>query len=101
MPIITEGYMEAIKSPTALCSSSTNNIDCTYARFIYTLMSSHYINGTGCINKKIRSIMPQSVNKKVLGELYKYPHLQVWMSENEIDKFLITYFKKFNIIKSV
>lgn len=45
--------------------------------------------------------MPQSVNKKVLGELYKYPHLQVWMSENEIDKFLITYFKKFNIIKSV
>lgn len=62
-------------------------------------MSSHYINGTGCINKKIRSIVPQSTNRKILHELYKYPHMQVWMSETEINKFLETYFPKYKILK--
>ncbi|XP_077289010.1 uncharacterized protein LOC143913217 [Arctopsyche grandis] len=93
IPILTEGYLKTIRSPMAVCSSSTNNIDCSYARFIYTLMSSDYINGSGCINRKVRCILPLGINRKLLVELSKNPLLAVWIWENQIDKLISNLFR--------
>ncbi|XP_049873313.1 uncharacterized protein LOC126371909 [Pectinophora gossypiella] len=85
VPIVTAGYIQEIRSHNPTMPSTSDNLDCKYVNFIYNLIINHYIHASGCMNMKVRSVLPQdSVN--VLRDITMYPDLMPWTFENDFDE---------------
>ncbi|VVD04692.1 unnamed protein product [Leptidea sinapis] len=95
VPIITTGYLEIIKSHAPQVPSSNDNLDYKYVNFIYNLIVNHYIHATGCLNEKVRSVLPQDANVDVLRSISMYPDLMPWTYETNFDE----HFKSFLFIE--
>lgn len=91
MPILTNGYMNIIKEPRQQCPSFIDNVDCVYARFLYTLMSTDYINGSGCLNRKVRAVVPKG--STVPSDLHLFTMFVTWSHQRDIDKLIKSMFK--------
>lgn len=86
IPIITSGYLDEIKSHDPIASNTTDNLDHKYVNFIYNLIVNNYIYATGCLNKKVRSVMPQNANLDLFSRLSMYPDLMPWTYEMNFDE---------------
>lgn len=94
MPIITTGYLERIKSHSPQVPSTNDNLDFKYVNFIYNLIISHYIHATGCLNEKVRSVLPSNADVDVLREITMYPDLLPWTYETSFDDNFKAFLKK-------
>ncbi|KAL4707806.1 hypothetical protein ACJJTC_001752 [Scirpophaga incertulas] len=82
VPIITSGYLNEIRSSSNSHIPNVNdNLDYKYVNFIYTLIVNHYIHATGCLNKKVRTVLPQKVDVDVFKRISMYPDLMPWTYE--------------------
>ncbi|CAB3236741.1 unnamed protein product [Arctia plantaginis] len=86
IPIITTGYLDEIKSHDPIASNTTDNLDHKYVNFIYNLIVNNYIYATGCLNKKVRSVMPQNASLDLFNRLSMYPDLMPWTYEMNFDE---------------
>ncbi|XP_032517623.1 uncharacterized protein LOC116770313 [Danaus plexippus] len=94
VPIITTGYLERIKSHSPQVPSTNDNLDFKYVNFIYNLIISHYIHATGCLNEKVRSVLPSNADVDVLREITMYPDLLPWTYETSFDDNFKAFLKK-------
>lgn len=86
VPIITSGYLQEIKSHSSSVPNTSDNLDSKYVNFIYNLIINHYIHASGCMNKKVRSVLPKNVNVDVLRSVTLYPDLMPWTFETNFDQ---------------
>ncbi|KAM3965190.1 uncharacterized protein ACR2FA_000580 [Aphomia sociella] len=86
VPIITSGYLEEIKSNNSGTINTTDNLDLKYVNFIYKLIVNHYIHASGCLNKKVRTVLPQNVDNEVFTNISMYPELMPWTFETRFDE---------------
>ncbi|XP_053609868.1 uncharacterized protein LOC128674906 [Plodia interpunctella] len=86
VPIVTPGYLQEIRSNNPAMPNTTDNLDFKYVNFIYSLIVSHYIHATGCLNKKVRTVLPQNVDRQVFGRISMYPDLMPWTYEKKFDE---------------
>ncbi|XP_047511198.1 uncharacterized protein LOC125053725 [Pieris napi] len=93
VPIITTGYLSRIKSYTPLEPTTDDNLDFKYVNFIYNLIVNYYIHASGCINEKVRSVLPQNVNVDVLRDISMYPDLMPWTYETNFDEHFKAFLK--------
>ncbi|XP_045498382.1 uncharacterized protein LOC123696319 [Colias croceus] len=94
VPIITTGYLNRIKSHTPEAPSTNDNLDFKYVNFIYNLIINYYIHATGCLNEKVRSVLPQNANVDVLRDISMYPDLLPWTYETNFDEHFKAFLKK-------
>ncbi|XP_075978030.1 uncharacterized protein LOC142977821 [Anticarsia gemmatalis] len=94
IPIITSGYLDEIKSHNPIVSNTSDNMDHKYVNFIYNLIVNQYIYATGCLNKKVRSVMPQNANMDLFSRLHMYPDLMPWTYEVNFDDQFKAFLKK-------
>lgn len=97
VPIITPGYLEAIKKHTPNLPNMMDNLDYKYVHFIYMLIVNHYIHLTGCLNKKVRSVIPQNLGESmfnIMMEITMYPDLMPWTNEELFDETFQAFLKK-------
>lgn len=94
IPIITNDYLEVIKSHDPIVSNTSDNMDHKYVNFIYNLIVNHYIYATGCLNKKVRSVMPQNASVDLFSRLSMYPDLTPWTYEIYFDEQFQAFLKK-------
>ncbi|CAH2980964.1 unnamed protein product [Chilo suppressalis] len=86
VPIITSGYLSAIRSCNASDPHVTDNLDYKYVNFIYSLIVNHYIHATGCLNKKVRTVLPQQVDVDVFRHISMYPDLMPMTHESKFNE---------------
>ncbi|XP_014357593.2 uncharacterized protein LOC106710120 [Papilio machaon] len=86
VPIITTGYLNEIRSHTPRVQNTIDNLDFKYASFIYKLIINHYIHASGCLNEKVRSVLPQNAEVNVLTDIRMYPDLTPWTYEENFDE---------------
>ncbi|CAG4969563.1 unnamed protein product [Parnassius apollo] len=86
VPIITTGYLNEINSHTPRVPSTNDNLDFKYVNFIYKLIVNHYIHVSGCLNQKVRSVLPQNAEVNVLRDITMYPDLMPWTYETNFDE---------------
>ncbi|XP_068633208.1 uncharacterized protein [Battus philenor] len=86
VPVITTGYLNEIKSHTARVPSTNDNLDFKYVNFIYNLIVNHYVHASGCLNQKVRSVLPQNAEVNVLRDITMYPDLMPWTYEANFDE---------------
>ncbi|XP_060803152.1 uncharacterized protein LOC106129264 [Amyelois transitella] len=86
VPIITPGYLQEIRSNNPNTPSTTDNLDFKYVNFIYSLIVNYYIHATGCLNKKVRTVLPQNFDREVLTRISMYPDLMPWTYETKFDE---------------
>ncbi|XP_072949084.1 uncharacterized protein [Epargyreus clarus] len=94
VPIITSGYINQIRSHTPQVPSTNDNLDFKYVNFIYNLIVNHYIHATGCLNEKVRSVLPLNANVDVLREITMYPDLLPWTYEGNFDEHFKAFLSK-------
>ncbi|CAH0691741.1 unnamed protein product [Spodoptera exigua] len=85
IPIITPGYLEEIKSHNPTVPNTSDNLDHKYVNFIYNLIVNNYIHASGCLNKKVRSVLPQNANVDLFRQITMYPDLMPWTYETNFD----------------
>lgn len=98
VPIITSGYLNEIKSNRPGALNTTDNLDFKYANFIYKLIVNHYIHASGCLNKKVRTVLPQNVDREVFTNISMYPELMPWTFETKFDEQFKAFLKADHII---
>lgn len=88
MPIITNEYVKAINS----CTNKVEDMlhaDNRYVKYIYTLMSSHYVMN-GCKNFKVRGLLSDDAHSLVnTHHLMEHPLLQIWFTYSDIDEVIV------------
>lgn len=94
VPIITSGYLSEIKSNNSNVPNTTENLDHKYVSFIYNLIVNNYIHASGCLNKKVRSVLPQNANVDVIKSIIMYPDLLPWTYETNFDEQFQAFLKK-------
>ncbi|CAD0201448.1 unnamed protein product [Chrysodeixis includens] len=94
IPIITTGYLDEINSHNPTVPNTSDNLDHKYANFIYNLIVNHYIYATGCLNKKVRSVLPQNANVDLFRRIVLYPDLMPWTYETNFDEQFKAFLKK-------
>ncbi|XP_045448114.1 uncharacterized protein LOC123656478 [Melitaea cinxia] len=94
VPIITSGYLHRIKSHQPQVPSTNDNLDYKYVNYIYNLIINHYIYVTGCLNEKVRSVLPCNANVDVLKEISMYPDLMPWTYESNFEENFKAFLKK-------
>ncbi|XP_028173549.1 uncharacterized protein LOC114362367 [Ostrinia furnacalis] len=94
VPIITSGYLNEIRSCDSNGPNTTDNLDYKYVNFIYTLIVNHYIHATGCLNKKVRTVLPQRVDVDVFRHISMYPDLMPWTHESKFNEQFKAFLKK-------
>lgn len=85
IPIITPGYLDEIKSHNPTVPNTSDNLDHKYVNFIYNLIVNNYIHASGCLNKKVRSVLPQNANVDLFRRITMYPDLMPWTYEVNFD----------------
>ncbi|KDR22395.1 uncharacterized protein LOC110826926 [Zootermopsis nevadensis] len=86
VPIITENYLKAIATRDNRIDSSMLCMDPKYVKYIYTLMSTYYLRN-GCINDKIRCVVPDSsVHLTQNHPVMIRPLFQVWVRASEVEQ---------------
>ncbi|XP_037868324.1 uncharacterized protein LOC101741884 isoform X2 [Bombyx mori] len=86
VPIITTGYINEITSNNKNIPNTTENLDHKYVNFIYNLIVNNYIHATGCLNRKVRSVLPQNANVDLFSRMTMYPDLLPWTYETNFDE---------------
>lgn len=94
VPIITSGYLNEIRSCNTDGPNTTDNLDYKYVNFIYTLIVNHYIHATGCLNKKVRTVLPQRVDVDVFKHISMYPDLMPFTHESKFNEQFKAFLKK-------
>lgn len=94
IPIITTGYLEQIKSHNPAVPNTSDNLDHKYVNFIYNLIVNHYIHASGCLNKRVRSVLPQNANIDLFMSITMYPDLMPWTYETNFDEQFKAFLKK-------
>uniref|UniRef100_A0A2A4IU57 SEFIR domain-containing protein n=1 Tax=Heliothis virescens TaxID=7102 RepID=A0A2A4IU57_HELVI len=94
IPILTPGYLKEINSHNSAIPNTSDNLDHKYVNFIYNLIVSNYIHATGCLNKKVRSVLPQNANAGLFAQMAMYPDLMPWTYETKFDHQFKTFLKK-------
>ncbi|XP_047030200.1 uncharacterized protein LOC124637634 [Helicoverpa zea] len=94
IPILTPGYLKEINSHNSAIPNTSDNFDHKYVNFIYNLIVSNYIHATGCLNKKVRSVLPQNANSGLFAQMAMYPDLMPWTYETMFDEQFKTFLKK-------
>lgn len=94
VPILTPGYLDEIKSHKVNLPNTTENLDHKYANFIYNLIVNHYIHATGCLNTKVRSVLPQNSKTDLFMNITMYPDLMPWTYETCFDEQFQAFLKK-------
>ncbi|XP_045772527.1 uncharacterized protein LOC123872349 [Maniola jurtina] len=94
VPIITPGYLNRINPLTPHEPSANDNLDYKYVNFIYNLIINYYIHATGCLNNKVRSVLPYGVNINVLKEITMYPDLLPYTYESNFNEHFKVFLKK-------
>lgn len=94
VPIITSGYLNEIQSHHTNVPNTSENLDHKYANFIYNLIVTHYIHATGCLNRKVRSVLPQNANVDLMKKIVMYPDLLPWTYETSFDEQFQVFLKK-------
>lgn len=94
IPIITTGYIEQIKSHNPAVPNTSDNLDHKYVNFIYNLIVNHYIHASGCLNKRVRSVLPQNANVDLFMSITMYPDLMPWTYETNFDEQFKAFLKK-------
>lgn len=90
MPIITEGYLSAIRRTEANSEDfdALASWDERYARLIYSLMNSEYVDN-GCSNKRFACVIPEEVNiHNIVNKIRCQPVLKTWTKECNIELFV-------------
>lgn len=85
VPIVTTGYLNKIRSHAPRVPSTNDNLDFKYVSFIYNLIVNHYVHVSGCLNQKVRSVLPQNAEVDVLRDITMYPDLIPWTYETNFD----------------
>ncbi|CAK1556400.1 unnamed protein product [Leptosia nina] len=93
VPIITTGYLNRIKSYSPQELTANDNLDFKYVNFIYNLIVNYYIHASGCLNEKVRSVLPQNANVDVLRDISMYPDLLPWTYETNFDEHFKAFLK--------
>lgn len=94
VPVLTSGYFNAIKCHNLNLPNMSQNLDYKYVHFIYTLIVNNYIHLTGCLNKKVRSVIPVYVDPNVMANVTLYPDLMPFTNEECFDETFIEFIKK-------
>lgn len=94
VPIITSGYLNSINPLSPHEPSTDDNLDYKYVNFIYNLIINYYIHATGCLNKKVRSVLPYGANVKVLREITMYPDLMPYTYESNFSEHFKVFLNK-------
>lgn len=94
VPILTSGYLNSIKRHSPNMPNMSHNLDFKYVQFIYSLIVNNFIHLTGCMNKKVRSVLPQDQDTNVLMEISMYPDLMPWTNEQMFDEMFQEFLKK-------
>lgn len=94
VPIITPGYLDEITSHNINIPNTAENLDHRYVSFIYNLIVNNYIHATGCLNKKVRSVLPQNGVAEVYKRIVMYPDLMPWTYETNFDEQFQAFLKK-------
>ncbi|XP_023934777.2 uncharacterized protein LOC112043540 [Bicyclus anynana] len=94
VPIITSGYLNSINPLSPHEPSTDDNLDYKYVNFIYNLIINYYIHATGCLNHKVRSVLPYGVNINVLKEITMYPDLLPFTHESNFNDHFKVFLEK-------
>ncbi|CAG2060378.1 unnamed protein product [Timema podura] len=77
VPIITQGYVEAISSRRPAVNY-VNCVDPKYAKLLYHLMDTEYLHN-GCLNYRVRTIIPDPNIREALDHpVMNRPIFQAW-----------------------
>jgi len=87
VPVITEKYLNAICGRGTVSESSMLCTDthCQYIKYIYDLMATYYIKN-GCINDKIRCVIPDDLVHLTQCQVMTRPLFQVWVRASEVEQ---------------
>ncbi|XP_063536149.1 uncharacterized protein LOC134745939 [Cydia strobilella] len=85
VPILTTGYLSAIRTHNTSAPSTNGNLDHKYVNYVYNLITGQYIYADGCLNKKVRSVLPEGVFVPWML-ISSYPVLKPWTCEADFDK---------------
>jgi hypothetical protein len=86
VPVITENYLRAIATRDNATESSMLCMDAKYVKYIYSLMSTYYLRN-GCINDKIRCVVPDGlVHLTQRHPIMARPLFQVWVRASEVEQ---------------
>jgi len=87
VPVITEKYLNAICGRGNVSESSMLCTDTQYQyiKYIYNLMATHYVRN-GCINDKIRCVIPDDLVHLTRRQIMARPLFQVWVRASEVEQ---------------
>lgn len=87
VPVITEKYLNAICGRGTVSESSMLCTDThyQYIKYIYDLMATYYIKN-GCINDKIRCVIPDDLVHLTRRQIMARPLFQVWVRASEVEQ---------------
>lgn len=86
IPVITPEYVKAINSCTSDIDNDMLHADNKYVKYIYTLMSTHYVRN-GCRNFKVRGLVPDDFLLLVhTHRLMEHPLLQSWFKLSDVEE---------------
>ena len=87
VPVITENYLNAICGRSSVSESSMLCTDThyQYIKYIYDLMATYYIRN-GCINDKIRCVIPDDLVHLTRRQVMARPLFQVWVRASEVEQ---------------
>ncbi|XP_065353653.1 uncharacterized protein LOC135948357 isoform X1 [Cloeon dipterum] len=84
VPILSADYAATVK-PNSLLDVS-GSLDAQYARYIYKLIQNYYVE-MGCMNKKIRSIVPTGTDNSTITYLTSDPVFKARKLMRDCEKF--------------
>jgi len=87
VPVITENYLTAICGRGTVSESSMLCTDTQYQniKYIYDLMAKYYMRN-GCINDKIRCVIPDDLVHLTRCQVMARPLFQVWVRASEVEQ---------------
>ncbi|XP_014272404.1 uncharacterized protein [Halyomorpha halys] len=87
VPILTEGYLLALKGNSHHEGSSLSSIDSMYVKFIHDLMMKYYVQNN-CKNDKFRCIIPDGHYLNIINHKHMEldPVLKVYVKESEVEQ---------------
>ncbi|KAL0269240.1 UNVERIFIED_CONTAM: hypothetical protein PYX00_007043 [Menopon gallinae] len=95
-PILTESYLKLINRKENACNLSDVHLDARYAQFIYALMNNYYVSN-GCLNDKIRCIIPDELLSVVRSNLLmSVPIFAAWVKLSEVEELAVRLSKSRN-----
>lgn len=84
IPVLTPDYIKMVTSAD-FKDGTLQNVDNLYVNYIYTLMNTYYLR-SGCMNLKVRSIIPDDfVHNVYKRSIMGHPLFQVWVKMSEIE----------------